>query len=169
MAHMMCAIRTSLATTAWGGFAVGAMSLPGTPYDGHTLEEQLEQVERLTGSMPKRCHVDRGYKGHGVDPEICRVIIAGSRKGISKALKKEMKRRSSIEPEIGHQKADGKLGRNWLKGVRGDAQNAVLCAVGHNLRKILAHLRHLFVLIWTWCISAIGILKRPFAPEVCAA
>lgn len=59
-----------------------------------------------------------------------------------------MKRRSAIEPEIGHQKSDGKLGRNWLKGMQGDALNAMLCGMGHNLRKILAHLRRLFVLIW---------------------
>ena len=141
-------VKTSLATTAHGGFVLGAMSCPGNPYDGHTLEEQLEQVERLTGTMPKRCHVDRGYKGHGVEPETCKVIIAGSRKGISRALRKEMKRRSAIEPEIGHQKSDGKLGRNWLKGMQGDALNAMLCGMGHNLRKILARLRRLFVLIW---------------------
>ena len=165
-------VKTSLATTAFGGFAVGAMSLPGNPFDGHTLEEQLEQVARLTGAMPKRCHVDRGYKGHGVDADTCRVIIAGSRKGISKALKKEMKRRSSIEPEIGHQKADGKLGRNWLKGVRGDAHNAILCAVGANMRKILAHLRRLFVLIWTWWVAAVNPLRRSWvsgSPGGCAA
>ncbi len=141
-------VKTSLATTAHGGFVLGAMACPGNPYDGHTLEEQLEQVERLTGKMPKRCHVDRGYKGHGVDPDACKVLIAGSRKGISRALRKEMKRRSAIEPEIGHQKSDGKLGRNWLKGMQGDAINAVLCGMGHNLRKILTHLRRLFVLIW---------------------
>ncbi len=162
-------VKTSLATTAWGGFAVGAMSLPGNPFDGHTLEEQLEQIERLTGLMPKRCHVDRGYKGHGVDSEICRVVIAGSRKGISKALKKEMKRRSGIEPEIGHQKSDGKLGRNWLKGVLGDAQNAILCAAGHNLRKILAHLRHLFVLTWAWLMAALRPMPRTLASEGGAA
>ena len=55
-----------------------------------------------------------------------------------KALKKEMKRRSSIEPEIGHMKQDGLLGRNHLKGMKGDAMNALLCSAGHNLRKILA-------------------------------
>jgi IS5 family transposase len=153
-------LKTSLATTAWGGFVLGAMSLPGNPFDGRTLEEQLEQVERLTGKMPKRCHVDRGYTGHSVDSETCRVIIARSRKGISKALKRGMKRRSGIEPEIGHQKADGKLGRNWLKGMIGDAQNAILCAAGHNLRKILARLRRLFVLIWTCLLSAL----RPVPP-----
>jgi len=52
-----------------------------------------------------------------------------------------MKRRSAIEPEIGHQKAEGKLGKNWLKGSFGDALNPMLCGAGHNLRKILARLR----------------------------
>jgi IS5 family transposase len=117
-------------------------------------------MELQTGMMPRRCHVDRGYKGHGVNPGTCRVIIAGSRKGISKAIKKEMKRRSAIEPEIGHQKSDGKLGRNWLKGVLGDAQNAILCAAGHNLRKILAYLRRLFILIWAWLLVAFRPLPR---------
>jgi IS5 family transposase len=104
-----------------------------------------------------------------VDPETCRVIIAGSRKGISKAIKKEMERRSGIEPEIGHQKADGKLGRNWLKGVLGDAQNAILCAAGHNLRKILAHLRRHFVFVWAWCIAVVSPLPRNLASNGCAA
>lgn len=48
-----------------------------------------------------------------------------------------------MEPEIGHLKADGRLGRNFLKGMQGDAINAILCGVGHNLRKILAHIRAL--------------------------
>lgn len=148
-------VKTSLATTAKGGFVLGAMALPGSPFDGHTLEVQLEQVERLTGAMPKRCHVDRGYKGHGVDSGTCRVLISGTKKDITKALKKEMRRRSSIEPEIGHQKADGKLGRNWLRGSQGDALNAMLCSVGHNLRKILAHLRRLFVYVWAWALAAL--------------
>lgn len=54
-------VKTSLATTARGGFVLGAMSCPGTPFDGHTLVGQLEQVQRLTGTMPQRCHVDKGY------------------------------------------------------------------------------------------------------------
>ena len=38
-------------------------------------------------------------------------------------------------------KADGHLGRCHLKGRAGDAANAVLTAVGHNLRLVLAWLR----------------------------
>ena len=41
---------------------------------------------------------------------------------------------------IGHMKADGRLGRNFLKGAQGDAMNALLCGAGHNLRKILRRL-----------------------------
>jgi len=156
-------VKASLATTAQGGFVVGMMSCPGNPYDGHTLADQLDQVERLTGKMPERCHVDKGYKGHGA--ERCQVIISGSRRGITKALKKEMRRRSSIEPEIGHQKADGKLGRNWLKGSQGDMINAVLCGVGANLRKILARLRKR---LYLWLLSQLLPTWRiPFAPIAC--
>jgi hypothetical protein len=43
-------------------------------------------------------------------------------------------------------KSDGLLGRNFLKGVEGDAMNALLCGAGHNLRKILARIR----LLWLW-------------------
>ena len=37
-----------------------------------------------------------------------------------------IKRRRAIEPTIGHMKADGKHGRNWLTGALGDAIHAVL-------------------------------------------
>ena len=36
-----------------------------------------------------------------------------------------------------------------------DALNAMLCSVGHNLRKILAHLRRLFVYVWAWALAAL--------------
>jgi IS5 family transposase len=44
---------------------------------------------------------------------------------------------------FGHLKAEGHLGRCYLKGRTGDAANVVLSAVGHNLRRILAWLREL--------------------------
>jgi len=45
-------------------------------------------------------------------------------------------------------KADGFLRRNFHKGIKGDAINAVLCGAGHNLRKILARIRLLCLDIW---------------------
>lgn len=49
-------------------------------------------------------------------------------------IRKELKRRSAVEPIIGHMKEDGKLGRNWLKGSLGDKINALLCGAGHNIK-----------------------------------
>lgn len=56
------------------------------------------------------------------------------------AINRKLKRRNAIEPVIGHMKNDGRLGRNFLKGIAGDAMNALLCGAGHNLRKILRRL-----------------------------
>ena len=44
-------------------------------------------------------------------------------------------------------KAEGHLGRCYLKGRAGDAANVILTAVGHNFRRILAWLRDLLRLI----------------------
>ena len=120
-------------------------SLPGNPYDGHTLAEALEQVEILTGQMPALAVVDRGYRGHGVSAT--QVLISGTRRGLTPTLKRLLRRRSAIEPEIGHMKTDGRLSRCPLKGTIGDAVFAVLSGYGHNIRKILAHLRALLSLI----------------------
>ncbi|MCA1538070.1 IS5/IS1182 family transposase, partial [Bradyrhizobium sp. NBAIM03] len=51
------------------------------------------------------------------------------------------------EPIIGHLKAEGHLGRCYLKGRAGDAANVVLSAVGHNFRRILAWFRELLCLL----------------------
>lgn len=63
------------------------------------------------------------------------------KKGITKSIKKNLKRRSAIEPMIGHMKQEGKLGLCRLKGIIGDQINALLTVVGHNLRLILNHIR----------------------------
>ena len=115
-------------------------ALPGNPYDGHTLKASLAQTQRLTGMTPREVYVDRGYRGHGVALETLKVWIAGAKRGVTVAIKKKLKRRNAVEPVIGHMKADGRLGRNFLKGTQGDAMNALLCGAGHNMRKILRRL-----------------------------
>ena len=146
--------KVSIATTLNGGFVVGMRALPGNPYDGHTLAGALEQVEILTDHRPILAVVDRGYRGHGIDSP--RVLISGTRRGLTPALVKALRRRSSIEPEIGHMKTDGRLSRCGLKGTLGDALFAVLCGCGHNIRKILAHLRALLAAIITAILDLVG-------------
>ena len=137
--------KVSIATTLDEGFVVGMRGFPGNPYDGHTLIPALEQVEILTDQRPNLAVVDRGYRGHGALKT--RVLISGTRRGLTPKLIADLRRRSAIEAEIGHMKTDGRLSRSPLKGTLGDALFAVLCGCGHNIRKILAHLRALLALI----------------------
>jgi IS5 family transposase len=62
-------------------------------------------VETLTDQRPDLALVDRGYRGHRV--ERTQVLISGQRRGLTPSLKTLLRRRSAIEPEIGHMKNDG--------------------------------------------------------------
>jgi IS5 family transposase len=143
-------VKASVVTTntrAPGGqFVLHARSLPGNPYDGHTLRDVIEDTQKLTGCEIERAYVDKGYRGHDAqNPR--RVFISGQKRGVFGVIKRELRRRSAIEPVIGHMKAEGHLGRCYLKGRDGDAANVVLTAVGYNFRRILAWLRALLCLI----------------------
>jgi len=147
--------KVSVTTTLDEGFVVGMRSFPGNPYDGHTLKEALEQVAILTDQRPALAVVDRGYRGHGV--EATRVLISGTRRGLTPKLIADLRRPSAIEAEIGHMKTDGRLSRCPLKGTIGDALFAVLCACGHNIRKILAHLK-------AWLAWIVAVISTPEIP-----
>ena len=142
--------KVSVATTNRVGFVVGMRAMPGNPYDGHTLSEALEQVEIVTDQKPEIAFVDRGYRGHGVQD--VKVFISGARRGVTRTIAKLLRRRSAIEPMIGHMKNDGRLTRCPLKGTAGDAIFAVLCGCGHNIRMILRHLRVVLRQLF-WLIS----------------
>ncbi len=43
-------VKVSITTTLKEGFVLGARSMPGNPYDGHTLPEALEQAAILCGA-----------------------------------------------------------------------------------------------------------------------
>lgn len=65
---------------------------PSLPYDGHTLQSQIAQVECLTGAKVERAYVDRGYRGHGlVAPQ---VYLSNTRGIASPTIKRELRRRS---------------------------------------------------------------------------
>src|SRR6201999_3873389 len=81
-----------------------------------------------------------------------RVFISGQKRGVFGVIKRELRRRSAIEPIIGHLTAEGHLRRCYLKGRAGDAANVVLSAVGHNFRRILAWLRDF------WCLNPTAII-----------
>jgi IS5 family transposase len=149
-------VKVTVATTHKEGLVVGMRSLPGNPYDGHTLPEAIEQVSILTAQKPKAVFVDKGYRGVSVDGVT--IWRSGQKRGVTPSIRKAIHRRSAVEPAIGHMKNEGKLRRNWLKGSIGDALNAVLCGAGHNLRMILRAIRLFYV--WILCLSIAGVRQQ---------
>lgn len=128
--------KVGFVTTSKSNWIVGVQAHHGNPYDGATLKASIDQTERLTGIRPTEAFVDRGYRGKDHHPEDVKIHITGQHKA-SGALKKRFKRRNAIEPVIGHEKQDHRLGRNYLKGQEGDRINALLSGCGFNLRKLL--------------------------------
>jgi transposase, IS5 family len=146
---------TTNARAPGGQFVLHAKALPGNPYDGHTLGAVLQETQALTGRQIERVFADKGYRGHdATNPR--RVFLSGQKRGVFGAIKRQLKRRSAIEPAIGHMKSEGHLGRCYLKGRAGDAVNALLSAVGYNFRRVLAWLRKLLRLILNalWAVFA---------------
>ena len=138
--------KVSIATPATkpkgGQFVLHAKALHGNPFDGHTLGPVITELEQLTGIETRRIHVDKGYRGHN-HKEKFRVWISGQVRGVTKPIRREMKRRAAVEPVIGHTKAEHRMGRNYLKGRDGDRINAVLAAAGYNFALLLRWLARL--------------------------
>ena len=139
-------VKVSVATThkhcKGGQFVTHAKALPGKPYDGHTLAIVIPEMESLAGNTLKRLFADKGYRGHNAPPDYkFRVIISGQRRGVTPKIKREMRRRSAVEPVIGHVKNEHRMGRNYLWHPQGDAINAILAAAGYNFRLLLRWLK----------------------------
>lgn len=145
-------VKVSVIATQESNIILGAQALHGNPYDGHTLKPALDQVEQLTGKRPHRCFADNAYKGH--EETITLVHIARKKNTYAtRYLKQLMRKRNAIEALFSHAKRDGQLGRNYLKGEHGDKLNALLSAVGYNLRMILNHL-------WLFLAYFLGLFLR---------
>jgi len=143
--------KASFVTTSKGNWVVGAQSLQGNPYDGHTLGAALEQVKTLSGNAAKTAYCDQGYRGHGLTGETTIKIVGKLPKRATRAQRRWLKRRTAIEPIIGHLKSDHRLTRSYLKGVNGNQVNVVLAAAGYNLAKLLA---------WFYCACVTRMLKE---------
>lgn len=128
--------KSSFITTAKECFIIQANALKGNPYDGHTLKDELIQaklnLKTLTTNTIDKLYTDKGYTGHNYKGE----TIVLKETSSNRKKDKNLKRRSSIEPIIGHLKQDHRLGRNYLKDKEGNDINTILSACGFNLKKI---------------------------------
>ena len=129
---------------------LGAQALHGNPYDGHTLSGALSQTERLTGVELEDVMCDQGYRGHSYDGNATVHVVRQISRKAKRAFQRMLRRRSAIEPSIGHMKSDHRMDRNHLTGQEGDRINALLAAVGYNFRKLM---RGLFFALLRWILS----------------
>lgn len=137
--------KASVVLTQRTGIIVGAMTFKTNVYDGHTLEEVLQQAGTLTGKSPRTATVDRGYQGkqqigdtqvHIPKPPLKRDTAYQKRK-----KRRHHRRRAAIEPIIGHLKSDHRAARNFLKGQIGDSINFIMAAAGFNFKKLMVKLQ----------------------------
>jgi transposase, IS5 family len=150
-------IATPVTAPKGGQFVLHAKALHGNPYDGHTLGPVIADLEKLTGVTVRRIHGDKGYRGHNY-PNRFKVWISGQVRRVTKAIRREMRRRAAIEPVIGHLKEDHRMRRNYLTGRDGDRINAVLAAAGYNFSLLLRWfeelLRVLSLILWHALLAA---------------
>ncbi|MCP1846029.1 hypothetical protein J2R78_009063 [Bradyrhizobium sp. USDA 4538] len=131
-------VATTLSPARGGQFVTHVKALPGSPYDGHTLKTVIPDMEALIGNIIERLVLDKGYRGHNAPPDYkFRVFISGQKRRVTPKIKRELRRRSAVEPVIGHLKSEHRMGRNYLWHREGDAANAILAAVGYNFRRLI--------------------------------
>jgi len=88
------------------GVILGAKNFDRNLYDGDTVEETVKQMERILSYKPKLGIADKGFRGR---EEVLGVrILTPSNQGLKisdsekRGNRKRNKRRSAIEPVIGH-------------------------------------------------------------------
>jgi len=146
-------VATTLKRSRGGQFVAHVATLPGNPYDGHTLASVIPDMEALVGNRLERIVADAGYRGHNAPPDYkFRVYTAGQKRRVTPQIKRELRRRAAIEPVIGHLKAEHRMGRIHLAHASGDAINAILAAAGYNFSLLLTWLR----LLWLRLLSALA-------------
>jgi len=148
--------KSSIVKTRKSGIIVGAMAFSENLYDGDTLEPQLAQTERLTGSKPVTGIVYRGYRGRKMVNDTKIVLPHNLPRTASRYQRQKIRgwfrSRAGIEPIIGHIKHDHRMNRNYLLDEIGDSMNTILAAAGFNLRKMLQRLKsganNIFDFVW---------------------
>ncbi len=104
--------KVALAVTSEDNWIVGVQAHHDNPYDGQTLEPALAQVAHLTNVQPKQGLVDQGFRGERYHPKSVEVLVVGARR-VAEGVRSFFKRRSAIEPVIGHTKHDHGMLRNF--------------------------------------------------------
>ena len=127
-------VKSAVVVSHQHGLMLGARTFPGNPYDGHILSAVLEQATNLTQDWAvklKHIVVDLGFRGVDADNPDKEIIHRSKYKSLSARQKGWLKRRTAVEPAIGHLKSDHRMDRCWLQPALATACH---CPVGHRGR-----------------------------------
>jgi len=152
------------------GIITSVKRFSGNPHDSNTLEESLAQSERVRksvgGTRPKKVSADRGFRG--VKEVEGTVILLPTRREKTRygqqVARLRFRARAAIEPCISHLKRNHSLGLNFLKGVAGDINNALLAGIGYNLKMRLNQIKEQ-ILLWLELFFRIFLCRYIFQNE----
>ena len=121
------------------------MAFLDNPFDGHTIEPLLNQMEVNKLKLPKEIIYDRGGKGKSEIKGV-KILTPDKAKKTDSNYRKQQKRkrfrsRAGIEPVIGHLKTDFRMAQNYLWGEKGIQINALMAACAWNLQKMMGILK----------------------------
>ena len=119
------------------------------PFDGHTIEPLLNQMETNEIKLPNELVYDRGGKGKQEIKGV-KIIIPSSPQKTDAMYQKQRKRkkcraRAAIEPIISHLKTDYRMQQNYLWSAKGTQINALMAATAWNLKKMMENLKEKFL------------------------
>jgi IS5 family transposase len=125
------------------------------PFDGHTIEPLLDQMDNNKLKLPEELVYDRGGKGRAEINGV-KIITPNKPKASDTAYLKQQKRkkfraRAAIEPIIGHLKTDFRMAQNYLLGEKGIQINAFMAATAWNLKKMMEKLKEEFYALFFGC------------------
>ena len=152
------------------GIITSVKRFSGNPHDSRTLEESLAQSERVRrsigGTRPGKATTDRGFKG--IKEVEGTAIFLPTKKEKTRyrqqVTRLRFRARAAIEPCISHLKRNHSLGLNFLKGVAGDINNALLAGIGYNLKMRLNQIKQQ-ILRWLEFVIRIFFCKFNFQNE----
>lgn len=149
------------------GIITSVKRFSGNPHDSKTLAESLAQSERVRksvgGTRPKKASTDRGFRGIK-EVEGTQILLPTTKEKTRYAqqvARLRFRSRAAIEPTISHLKRNHSLGLNFLKGVAGDVNNALLAGIGYNLKMRFNQLKAK-ILLWLQYILRLFLCKFNF-------
>lgn len=151
---------------------VAVKAFLNNPYDGHTIEPLLEQMEQNKQKLPDELVYDRGGRGkteiRGVKISTPKPAKKSDTEYEKRKKRKKFRTRAAIEPIIGHLKTDFRLAQNYFHGEVGTQINALMAATAWNLKKkmeiLVAKARKSFSLFWQYVLETI--IYKYYTPKL---